>query len=141
MLTAQFSSGAYREQKAFDWESKILDRRIETMERMARLIARQPGIQDEWSRYQSYNRTGDSNDSPPRESSQMLADYNAEYLNVLLLAKLYFGKKTIDAVNSLSIIKGPWWMKPQDKQFDVLGAMSVEFTASLPGIESTLHKF
>lgn len=139
MLTAQFSTSAYQLQKAFDWEAKIFDKRVECIERMARLIAKQPGIQDEWTRYLVSHDPGEKDNVPPSESSQKLANYNAEYFSVLLLAKLYFGAETINAVDALTETNSPWWMKPNDKQFKVLAAMSKELGLTLPTINSTLN--
>lgn len=139
MLTAQFSTSAYQQQKAFDWETRIFDKRVECIERMARLIAKQPGVHDEWTRYLVSLKPGGKEDIPPSESSQKLSDYNAEYLSALLLAKLYSGAETINAVNALTEKNTPWWMKPQDKQFEVLSAMSKELGLTLPTINSTLN--
>lgn len=138
-LTAQYSTTAYQHQKAFEWEAKILDRRVETMERMARLIAKQPGIQDEWKRYLNFLKSMRPDEAPPRESSQKLEDYNAEYLNVLLLAQLYFGTDTNQAVSALTKVDSPWWMKPIDDETAVLAAMAKELRSTLPTFNSTLQ--
>ncbi|AOA04620.1 hypothetical protein BFC21_02005 [Pseudomonas sp. TMW 2.1634] len=139
MIAAQYSTSAYQYQKVFEWESKIFDRRVDALERMTRLIARQPGIQDEWSAYQGFLKGAKAERSPPRESSQRLESYNAEYQNVLMLAKLYFGSETTKAVEALTDVNSPWWMKSLDKQNAVLVAMTKELRSTLPTFNSTLQ--
>ncbi|WP_439856165.1 hypothetical protein [Pseudomonas yamanorum] len=139
MMAAKYSTSAYQYQKRFEWESKIFDRRIDTIERMARLIARQPGLQDEWDAYQGFIKEAKVAGSPPRESSQRLEGYNAEYQNVLMLAKLYFGMETSQSVDALTDVNSPWWMKSLDKQNAVLEAMIKELRSTLPTFNSTLQ--
>ncbi|MFJ7007666.1 hypothetical protein [Pseudomonas putida] len=131
-LTAQYTESSYRYQKVVEWESKIFERRVDTVERMARLIARQPGIKDEWSRYLK------AGEIPPRESSQRLEEYNAEYVNVLILANLYFGDETRAAVAALEKTDSPWWMKTLDSQSAVTEAMTKELSSMLPTLGSAL---
>ncbi|MGY2957576.1 hypothetical protein ACVWWT_002808 [Pseudomonas sp. TE6349] len=134
IITDHYSSNAYTQQKAFDWESKVIDKRFDTIDKLTRLIALQPGIQDEWTRYM---KTGVS--TPPRESSERLAAYNADYLSTLILAKLYFGQKTISAINRLTTVNSPWWMKSTDQQFEVLSAMTEELTFAIPTFTSVIQ--
>lgn len=138
MIGAHYSNSAYQYQKAFEWESKIFDRRVDTLERMTRLVARLPGIQDEWDLYQSFLKDPKAKGHPPRESSQRLESYNAEYQNVLVLAKLYFGEETIKAVDALGEVNSPWWMKSLSKQNAVLEAMTKELGNKLQTLDSTL---
>lgn len=134
IITDHYSSNAYTHQKAFDWESKVLDKRFETIDKLTRLIALQPGIKDEWARYMETGVT-----IPPRESSERIAAYNADYLSALILAKLYFGQKTIDAINRLTATHSPWWMKSTDQQFEVLSAMTEELTFATPTFTSVIQ--
>ncbi|MCX2710178.1 MULTISPECIES: hypothetical protein [unclassified Pseudomonas] len=98
-------------------------------------MGRQPGIQDEWKRYL---QPEDKDQPPPRDSSERLADYNADYVSTILLVKLYFGNKTIAAINALSKTNSPWWMKSENEQFAVLTAMTEELKFGLPTFTSTL---
>lgn len=51
MLTAQFSTSVYQQQKAFYWEIKVFDKHVECINRMARFITKQLGIKDKRARY------------------------------------------------------------------------------------------
>ena len=139
MLTAHYSTNAYQYQKAFEWEVVILEKRVQTMERMARLIAQQPGLKDEWTRYRASLKSAKPDEVPPRESSQKLEDYTAEYVNVLLLTSLYFGAETKKAVAALQKTQSPWWMKDYNDQDAILTAMNKELRSSLPTFNSTLQ--
>ncbi len=138
-LTSEYSTSAYQKQRAFDWDAKIFDKRVEIMERMDRLIAKQPGVQDEWNRYLEALQAAKTQRIPPRESSEKLEDFNAGYGNVLLLARVYFGPDTKNAVNDLTKIDSPWWMKSVEKEDAVVSAMTKELSLSLPTLTATLE--
>ena len=134
IISDHYSFNAYNHQKVFDWESKVIDKRFEIIEKLTRLIAAQPGIKDEWARYLENGVM-----TPQRESSEKLAAYNADYLSTLILAKLYFGQKTIDSIDRLTTPHSPWWMKSTDQQFEVLSAMAQELTLATPTFTSVVQ--
>lgn len=117
-------------QKAIEFESKILEQRISLLDRTAKIFGKSPGLQDYWEKYikiEIPNKTQESNISSS-DLIDRLTDAQGEFQSVVMLASVYFGPKTNQALSELSDVKGPWWTKPKEKQDALLTAMSQELS-------------
>lgn len=123
-------------QKTIEFESKWFDQRLQLIDRTANIFGKSPGLQDVWVQYLeelAAKARGKSKNVPP-EVLEKITEAQGEFQSVIMLIPLYFGPKSTAALQGLSDIKGPWWMKPREKRDALLVAMSQEVTYGLKSL-------
>lgn len=125
LVTNYQTSKTNKENQLFSYNVKIIDQRINLIDRTAKIFGQSPRLQEIWNEYIKMNKMED------KSINDRLSAAQGEFQSVVFLAAVTFGPKTKKALKELSDIPGPWWTKPKDKQDNLLVAMSDEIQYEL----------
>ncbi|MFN1141754.1 hypothetical protein [Serratia quinivorans] len=116
------SSVNEKESRLYIYQTKIIEQRINIVDRAAKVFGKSPGLQDVWKEYNNMMSKG--------EVDQLIVDKlteaQGEFQSIIFLSAVYFGPKTQQALKDLSEVPGPWWTKPKEKQDNFVSAMALE---------------
>ncbi|QBJ08184.1 hypothetical protein EYS10_06365 [Rahnella aquatilis] len=116
-----------KEARIYAYQNKIIDQRINLVDRAAKVFGKSPGLQDEWKKYNDNLVKGKIDKS----IVDKLTEVQGEFQSVVFLAAVYFGPKTKRALQELGEAPGPWWEKPKDKQDNLIVSMTDEINYKL----------
>ncbi|HHU4044521.1 TPA: hypothetical protein ACUB6H_000061 [Enterobacter cloacae] len=117
------SSVNEKESRHYVYQTKIIEQRINIVDRAARIFGKSPGLQDTFNEYIKVIAKGDKLD---KDATQQLTEAQGEFQSIIYLSTIYFGPKTREALKELGEAPGPWWQKPKEKQDNLVSAMASE---------------
>jgi hypothetical protein len=105
---------------AREWEREVVKSRLELVDRLARIVGRSHLISNLTKKHPS-----------SIEIEQKVAEFYSDYSSIVIAAKIYFGPKTIAAVNKLAGTRESWVEKNIEDVKALLTAMNEELTVGL----------
>ena len=122
MVTNNQSVENDKSTRIYTYQSKIIDQRINLIDRAANIFGKSPGLQDTFKEYSD----GFSKGKIEQSVIDKITDAQGEFQSVVFLASVYFGPKTQKALKDLSDINAPWWAKPKALQDNLIVSMTAE---------------
>ncbi|WP_275166187.1 hypothetical protein [Citrobacter koseri] len=127
VVTNYEHSESERENRIYLYKSKIIDQRIQLIDRAANIFGQSPGLEDVWHNYHDAINKREVD----RSIIDRLSSAQGEFQSVVFLSAVYFGPKTRQALKELSDYPGPWWAKPKEKQDGLIVSMTEEIRYQL----------
>lgn len=122
LITNYQNSVNEKESRLYAYQTKIIEKRINIIDRAAKIFGKSPGLQDIWKEYDNTTRK----DKLDQLIVDKLTEAQGEFQSIIFLSSVYFGPKTQQALKDLGETPGPWWTKPKEKQDNFVSSMALE---------------
>lgn len=122
IVANHLSSVNEKEARLYAYHTKIIEQRINLVDRAAKIFGKSPGLQDTWREY----RIKMNKEEVDKLIVDKLTEAQGEFQSIIFLSGIYFGPNTQQALKDLGEAPGPWWEKPKDKQDSFVSAMASE---------------
>lgn len=124
VITNHQNSVNEKESRLYAYQTKIIEQRINLVDRAAKIFGKSPGLQDVWKEYIKMMEKGKVDQS----IIDKLTDAQGEFQSIIYLSSVYFGPKTQKALKDFDETPGPWWTKPKEKQDNFVSSMALEIS-------------
>lgn len=140
VLTNHLNSKQDFRKNEFSYENQIINKRLEIIDRAAKVFGKSPGISDFWLMYIKNTKIGNSENQASFSVTEKLTDYQGEFQSILWMSEIFFGPETKKSIANMGTEKGPWWEKSKDKQEKYINAMLSELTYGLSNFKTKSHE-
>jgi len=122
LITNHQNSVNEKQSRLYAYQTKIIEQRINLVDRAAKIFGKSPGLQDVWKEYINMMGKGKFD----QLVVDKLTDAQGEFQSIIFLSSVYFGPKTQQALKDFDETPGPWWTKPKEKQDNFVSSMALE---------------
>jgi hypothetical protein len=124
LITSAQQKAEWERSTGFDQRNKILDTRVDLIERTVKLISQA-------NTARALASQTDSGAASLREDREALMTLNSDFAATLALDAIYFGPQTKQAVSAMTQAKDRWWDADETLRKNLVAALSAELMYNL----------